>query len=72
LTASCSSKVSAGQALGLGAAFTTSVNSAASPLAWRFGLLAALLLLVGSSPLRRRALPAGRFAMPSGLLNCRI
>ncbi|MCY4753874.1 hypothetical protein [Pelomonas aquatica] len=52
--------------------FTTSVSSAAGPLARRFGLLAALLLLVGMSPLRRRALPAARLGVPSGLPNRRF
>jgi hypothetical protein len=52
--------------------FTTSLSTAARPLVWRFGPLAALLLLVGSSPLRRRALPATRLASPSGSPNYRI
>ena len=42
---------------------------AARPLAWRFGPLAALLILVGRSPLRLRALPATRLAMPSVVLD---
>jgi len=54
------------------AVFTTSMKNAAHPLGWRFGLLAALPLLVGTSPLRRRALPADRLASPSGAPNCRI
>jgi hypothetical protein len=54
------------------ATFTTSVRSAARPLVWRFVPLPALLLLVGRSPLRRRALPATRLASPSGAPNCRI
>ncbi|WP_394509539.1 hypothetical protein [Roseateles sp. DXS20W] len=54
------------------ASFTTSVNNAARPLVWRFAPLAALLLLVGWSPLRRRALPSARLASPSGAPHCRI
>jgi hypothetical protein len=54
------------------ATFTTSVTNAARPLVWRFDPLAALLLLVGKSPLRRRALPSTRFSSPSGAPNCRI
>ena len=56
----------------LAAAFTTSVASAARPLFRRSEPLAALLLLVGMSPLRRRALPAARLARPSGAPNHRI
>jgi hypothetical protein len=72
LTACYSSKVSVHQDLAHDAMFTTSVSSAASPLARRFGPLAALLLLVGMSPLRRRALPAARLGAPSGLPNYRF
>lgn len=53
------------------ATFVTSVNSAARSLVWRFDPLAALLLLVGASPLRRRALPSGRLASPSTVPNYR-
>jgi hypothetical protein len=52
--------------------FAMSVNTAARPLAWRFGPRAALFLLAGTSPHRRRALPAGRLASPSDAPNCRI
>jgi hypothetical protein len=52
--------------------FGTPMTSAAGPLVWRFKPLTALLLLVGTSPLRRHALPAARFASPSGLPNCHI
>jgi hypothetical protein len=58
--------------LSVGGHITISVNSAARPLVWRFGPLAALLLLAGTSPLRRRALPAARLASPSGAPNCRF
>ncbi|MFG6463173.1 hypothetical protein ACG04Q_16500 [Roseateles sp. DXS20W] len=60
------------QDLAHGATSATSVSSAAGPLARRFGPLAALLLLVGMSPRRRRALPAARLGAPSGLPNCRF
>jgi hypothetical protein len=60
------------QHLGYFAAITPLVNSAARPLVWRFGPLAALLRLVGMSPLRCRALPAARLASPSGAPNCRF
>ena len=39
--------------------------SATQPIAPRYGTLAALLLLVGKSPLRRRALPSHRIAAHS-------
>jgi len=54
------------------ASITTSMSNAARPLVWRFDPLAALLRLVGMSPLRRHALPAGRLASPSDAPNCRI
>jgi len=38
----------------------------------RCDTLAALLLLAGKSPQRRRALPARRIAARSGAFNCRI
>jgi len=60
------------QQLVLAAMFITLMSGAARPLARRFGPLAALLLLVGTSPLRRRALPAARLDAPSGLPNCRF
>jgi len=47
-------------------------ESATHPLVRRFGLHTALLLLVGTSPLRRHALPAPRLAGTSGAFNCRI
>jgi len=72
LTARYSAKASMHQHLIQSTTFTTSVISAARPLVWRFGPLAALLLLVGMSPLRRRALPATRLARPSGASNYRI
>jgi hypothetical protein len=52
--------------------FTMLVTNAARPLGWRLGPLPALLLLVGRSPLRRRALTATRFASPSGAPYCRF
>jgi hypothetical protein len=72
LTACHSSKVLAQQHLRANVSFTTSVSTAARPLVCRFGPLAALLLLVAKSPLRRRALPATRLASPSGAPNSRI
>ena len=45
---------------------------ATHPIAPRYGTLAALRLLVGMSPLRRRVLPAHRIAAHSGVFNCRI
>jgi hypothetical protein len=50
----------------------TPMTSAARPPVWRFDPLAALLRLVGASPLRCRALPPGRLASPSAVPNCRI
>ena len=57
-------------------------DSAAHPIALRYGTLAALLLLAGMSPQRpvqakrrtrlRQALPAHRSAAHSGALNCRF
>jgi len=72
LTARYASKVLVRQHLAVLAPITTPVNTAARPLVWRFGPLAALLLLAGRSPQRRRALPATCFASPSGMLNCRF
>ncbi|MGS0754193.1 hypothetical protein ACVBEH_05295, partial [Roseateles sp. GG27B] len=40
-------------------------ESATQPIEPRYGTLAALLLLVGKSPLRRRALPSHRIAAHS-------
>ncbi len=40
-------------------------ENATQPIAPRFGTLAALLLLVGRSPLRRRVLPSHRIAAHS-------
>ena len=42
------------------------------PIEPRYGTLAALLLLVGKSPLRRSTLPTHRIAAPSAASNCRI
>ena len=42
------------------------------PIEPRYGTLAALLLLVGRSPLRRRALPSHRITSHSAASNCRI
>ena len=41
---------------------------ATQPIEPRYGTLAALLLLVGKSPLRRRALPSHRIASHRSLL----
>jgi hypothetical protein len=45
-------------------------ESATHPIEPRCGALAALLLLAGMSPPRRRALPAHRIAAHSGASNC--
>ncbi len=45
---------------------------ATQPIEPRYGTLAALLLLVGKSPLRRSALPSHRNAAHSAASNCRI
>ena len=45
-------------------------ESATHPIEPRYGTLAALLLLAGMSPQRRRALPAHRIAAHSGASNC--
>jgi len=45
-------------------------ESATHPIEPRCGALAALLLLAGMSPQRRRALPAHRIAAHSGASNC--
>jgi hypothetical protein len=47
-------------------------ESATHPIAPRYGTLTALLVLVGKSPLRRRALPPHRIAAHSAASNCRI
>jgi hypothetical protein len=47
-------------------------ENATQPIAPRYGTLAALLLLVGKSPLRRSALPSHRIAAHSAASNCRI
>ena len=47
-------------------------ENATQPIEPRYGTLAALLLLVGTSPLRRRALPTHRIAAHSAASNCRI
>jgi hypothetical protein len=47
-------------------------DSATHPIEPRCGTLAALLLLAGTSPQRRRALPAHRIAAHSGASNCRF
>ena len=46
-------------------------ENATQPIAPRFGTLSALLLLVGISPLRRRALPSHRIAAHSVASNYR-
>jgi len=45
-------------------------DSATHPIEPRCDALAALLLLAGMSPQRRRALPARRIAAHSGASNC--
>jgi len=45
-------------------------DSATHPIEPRCGTLAALLLLAGMSPQRRRALPARRITAHSGASNC--
>jgi hypothetical protein len=45
-------------------------DSATHPIEPRCDTLAALLLLAGMSPQRRRALPARRIAAHSGAFNC--
>jgi hypothetical protein len=47
-------------------------ENATQPIEPRYGTLAALLLLVGISPLRRRALPTHRIATHSTASNYRI
>jgi len=47
-------------------------ENATQPIEPHYGTLAALLLLVGISPLRRRALPAHRIAAHSAASNYRI
>ncbi len=47
-------------------------ESATCPSEPRCGRLAALLLLVGMSPPRRRALPNTHIAAHSGTFNCRF
>jgi hypothetical protein len=47
-------------------------DSATHPIEPRCGALAALLLLAGMSPQRRRALPAHRITVRSGASNCRF
>ena len=47
-------------------------ESATQPIEPRCGTLSALLLLVGKSPLHRRALPSHRIAAHSTASNCRI
>ena len=47
-------------------------DSATHPIERRNSTLAALLLLAGLSPLRRRDLPAQRFTAHSGASNHRI
>jgi len=72
LTARHSSKASSlRHGVGFGP-ITTPVNTAARSLVWRFGPLAVLLLLAGTSPQRRRALPATRLASPSTAPNYRF
>ena len=45
-------------------------DNATHPIEPRYGTLAALFLLAGGSPQRRRALPARRIAAHSGAFNC--
>ena len=47
-------------------------ENATQPIEPRYGALAALLFLVGKSPLRRRALLTHRIAAHSAVSNCRI
>ncbi|HEX5738317.1 MAG TPA: hypothetical protein VFY22_07390 [Hydrogenophaga sp.] len=47
-------------------------ESATDPIEPPASALAALLLLAGSSPLRRHALPAPPLTAHSGLSNCRF
>ena len=47
-------------------------ENATQPIEPRYGTLAALLLLVGISPLRRRALPAHRIVAHSAVSYYRI
>jgi len=47
-------------------------ESATRPIAPRCGTLAALLLLAGTSPLRRHALSAHRITAHSAMSNCRF
>ena len=47
-------------------------ENATQPIEPHYGTLAALLLLVGISPLRRRALPAHRIAAHSAASHYRI
>ena len=47
-------------------------DSATHPIGWRWNALAALLLLAGTSPQRRRALSARPIAALSGASNCRF
>ena len=47
-------------------------ENATQPIESHYGTLATLLLLVGISPLRRRALPAHRIAAHSTVSNYRI
>ena len=47
-------------------------ENATQPIEPRYGTLAALLLLVGKSPLRRSTLPSHRIAAHSAASNCRI
>ena len=54
------------------ACFHPTSENATQPIEPRYGTLAALLLLVGISPLRRRALPTHRIAAHSAVSNYRI
>jgi hypothetical protein len=47
-------------------------ENAMQPIEPHYGTLAALLLLVGISPLRRSTLPTHRIAAQSAASNCRI
>jgi hypothetical protein len=47
-------------------------KNATQPIESHYGTLATLLLLVGISPLRRRALPTHRIAAHSAVSNYRI
>ena len=57
--------------ISLSASLHPTGENATQPIEPHYGTLAALLLLVGISPLRRRALPAHRIAAHSAASNYR-